>query len=126
VKSLSSNEGRPESLHFGQLLVARKIINRTQLETALEEQKRYPYLRIGEILLGMGMISFAQLRENLEDQYKDIRIGQLLSRLGIVNMAQLEEALQIQEHSGERIGQILVRLGYCTEVQLYRTLSLQR
>ncbi|HEY9764813.1 MAG TPA: hypothetical protein V6C82_00525, partial [Chroococcales cyanobacterium] len=74
AKSFQTETGevKPESLHFGQLLVARKIISRPQLEIALEEQKHSPYLRIGEVLLGLGLISFPQLRENLEDQYKDV------------------------------------------------------
>lgn len=113
----------PEALHFGSLLLARKIIKSEQLENALELQGSSPYLRIGEILLGLGYISFAQLRSTLEDQYHDVRLGTLLLRQGLVSVDQLAAALSAQERTGARLGPVLISMGACTEGHIYQTLA---
>jgi hypothetical protein len=122
-----SGGARPpvESIHFGALLIARGIITPRQLEQALHVQAESPYLRIGEILLGLGMLSFSQLKATLEDQYHDVRLGQRLLEMRLVTMPYLEAALEVQEQTGERLGPILMALGALTENQLYQALSLQ-
>lgn len=114
---------RSESVHFGQLLLARRLISAQQLASALAEQERCPYLRIGEILLGMGFLSFPLLKSNLEDQYRDVLLGQRLLEDRLVHVDQLAEALRAQEVNGARLGAILVELGHCSERQIYRILS---
>lgn len=114
-----------ESVHFGALLIARGVITPRQLDHALKVQSESPYLRIGEILLGLGYLSFAQLKATLEDQYHDIRMGQLLLDMRLVTMPYLEAALEVQEQTGERLGPILLSLGALTENQLYQALSAQ-
>lgn len=114
-----------ESVHFGALLIARGIISPAQLEHALAVQAESPFLRIGEILLGLGYLSFSVLKGTLEDQYHDVRLGQLLLELRLVTMPYLEAALEVQERTGEKLGPILLALGALTESQLYQALALQ-
>ncbi len=113
------------ALHFGALLLARRVITGDQLDHALELQAASPYLRIGEILLGLGYISFAQLKSTLEDQYHDVRLGELLLQLGIVTPPQIEAALELQERSGLRLGPALIELEACSEAHIYRVLASQ-
>jgi hypothetical protein len=114
-----------ESVHFGALLIARGIITPRQLEHALEFQAESPFLRIGEILLGLGYLSFTHLKNTLEDQYHDVQLGQLLLEMRLVTMPYLEAALEVQERTGEKLGPILLALGALTEKQLYQALSLK-
>ncbi len=121
------NGKRPavESVHFGALLIARGIITPQQLDHALEFQAKSPFLRIGEILLGLGYLSFTHLKNTLEDQYNDVKLGQLLLDMRLITMPYLEAALEVQERTGEKLGPILLALGALTEKQLYQALSLQ-
>jgi hypothetical protein len=114
-----------ESVHFGALLIARGIITPQQLDHALEVQAKSPFLRIGEILLGLGYLSFTHLKNTLEDQYNDVKLGQLLLDMRLITMPYLEAALEVQERTGEKLGPILLALGALTEKQLYQALSLQ-
>ncbi len=114
-----------ESVHFGALLIARGIITPQQLDHALEIQRESPFLRIGEILLGLGFLSFPMLKSTLEDQYRDVKLGQLLLEMRLVTMPYIEAALNLQERTGQRLGPILLALGALTETQLYQALSLQ-
>ena len=114
-----------ESVHFGALLIARGVITPRQLDHALKVQAESPFLRIGEILMGLEYLSFAQLRATLEDQYHDIQLGQQLLQMRLVTMPYLEAALEVQERTGDRLGPILLALGALTENQLYQALSLK-
>lgn len=113
------------AVHFGALLVARRIVGADQVEHALSIQAASPYLRIGEILLGLGYLSFAQLKSTLEDQYHDVRLGELLLKLGIAHPAQLEAALELQERTGLRLGPALIEIEACSEAQIYKVLASQ-
>ena len=122
------NPGRKlpvEAIHFGSLLLARRVINAEQLDHALALQAESPYLRLGEILLGLGYISFSQLRSTLEDQYHDVKLGQYLLRLGIISLEHIEKALEAQEKTGDRLGPVLIAIGACSEAQMYRVLASQ-
>lgn len=46
------------------------------------------------------------------------KLGEILVDLGYIDYAQLDEALQVQQRDGGMLGQILVRLGYIDADQL--------
>jgi type IV pilus assembly protein PilB len=52
-----------------------------------------------------------------------VKIGQLLVGDGLITETQLEEALRLQKREGGRIGSILIKLGYLTEEKLVGFLS---
>lgn len=52
-------------------------------------------------------------------------IGDLLVGLGHITQAQLDEALAVQRADRRRLGEILVEQGHCTYRQVYEALSLQ-
>src|SRR5262249_8175326 len=62
---------------------------------ALDKQASMPMVRIGEALLGLGLINDAQLKEALEQQKQDrgVPLGELLVRMGLVSKQDLQTAL---------------------------------
>lgn len=60
-----------------------------------------------------------------ETQVSTIKIGQLLLGAGLLTGADLAEALEIATESGQLIGRVLVMSGFVSEEQLKAGLSLQ-
>lgn len=54
------------------------------------------------------------------------RLGQMLLGAGLLTPSQLEEALADQARTGERLGQILIKRGFITKQALGETLGVQR
>ncbi len=54
-----------------------------------------------------------------------VPLGQVLLGLGLVSEAQLAEAMEIQSRTGERIGHILLEMGAATEADLARGMAEQ-
>ncbi|MBI6546695.1 MAG: hypothetical protein HY692_07870 [Cyanobacteria bacterium NC_groundwater_1444_Ag_S-0.65um_54_12] len=118
--------GEVYSERLGQVLLSQGIVTYEQLEHALREQAKKPYLRIGEILFTLGYLTFTQLEEQLEQQYRDMRLGQLLVRKGLLDSEQLEHAMVKHEETGLLLGHLVVKLGFCTLEQVSRVLEEQR
>jgi type IV pilus assembly protein PilB len=53
------------------------------------------------------------------------RIGELLLGSGLITEAQLQEALDVQQRSPELLGKILINLGFCTETDVLKMLAQQ-
>ena len=94
-------------------------ISAESLERALTIQREQPYLRIGEVLLGLHAITLRDLSEALYNQYSETLLGQILVESGHVSIQQLEEALALQGTTvNALIGEILLGRGHVTEAQL--------
>ena len=102
------------------------FISQDQLEAALAIQRQKPFLRVGEILYGLQFITFAQIEQVLEEQYRDMRLGQLLVRRGLLQHDQLDEAIREHEATGLLLGHLVIRLGFCTIEQVTKVLEEQR
>jgi hypothetical protein len=55
-----------------------------------------------------------------------LRLGNLLVAIGIITQAQLHDAIARQRESGRRLGNVLVESGYAKSDEILRGLSLQR
>ncbi|WP_210760724.1 GspE/PulE family protein [Azohydromonas sediminis] len=77
------------------VLLAKKVASADELIAAIDHQARMPVMRIGEALLGLGLITEEQLDEALAQQKLDrsVPLGQLLVRNGIVSRQDLQTAL---------------------------------
>ena len=53
------------------------------------------------------------------------RLGEILVGEGIITQDQVQEALKIQEKTGEMLGEALVKAGYTTETEIAKTLCAQ-
>ncbi len=122
----SDGQASPARERLGQVLLSSGAISQAQLDHALAVQRQKPYLRVGEILYGLQYITFAQIEQVLEQQYRDMRLGQLLVRRGFLTAEQLEQAIDEHEATGLLLGHLVIRLGFCTLEQVSKVLEEQR
>lgn len=112
---------------FGEYLISQGMIQRADLESALEAQKKLTsHLKIGELLVKRGALDSKDLLAALKDYRLGIRLGELLIHEGEIGFIQLLEALDHQNASGCQLGEALVALNHCTEAQISEVLELQR
>ncbi len=110
---------------LGELLVARGLITPVQLRHALEIQREYPRLRIGEILVKLRYLEPQVLRLVLEERQDAMRMGEILLFEGVISQEQLDEALEFQGKQGARIGEALLFLGFASVEQIEHALKIQ-
>ncbi|MBX9770717.1 MAG: hypothetical protein K2X29_05070, partial [Candidatus Obscuribacterales bacterium] len=115
-----------ENRIIGELLVARGMVTPDEVTAALYIQAEKPHLRIGEILLSMGLITIEQLDKILREHLSHQFIGSLLLSNDFISQEQLSKAMSVQEKTRRRLGEILIELGYVTEFQLTQLLNKQR
>jgi hypothetical protein len=134
---------------LGELLVDEQLLTPTELEIALEEQRRTGRL-LGQIVVDHGFVSAFSLARVLSAQHGvELHavsepepqpvdptqvappaqltwqpLGKLLLEKGLVTDGQLEEALQEQRRD-RRLGEILVERGVLTGTELARALGEQ-
>lgn len=111
---------------FGYYLVATGRIPEPLVQKARTFQAQQPFMRIGEILVGMQAIGFSDLLECLRDYRAQCKLGQLLVMEGVITKPQLENALKKQGAAGGLLGEILIEQGYCTAEQVQEALAVQK
>ena len=133
---LKSNLSRVPVL--GELLVRAGWVSQAKLDEALARQASRN-LRLGEILVEMGVLDHDDLKAVLEFQ-QDIRLnrhakfaallgnrlGTLLLRSAFITQKQLDRAMREHETKGGLLGEILVRQGALAPETLQGALSFQR
>lgn len=117
------DEQRKES-RLGQLLLFSKIINKEQLEEALNEHN-VTNLKLGEILVKKGFCTNFQIENALKFQKKDNRLGTVLLRGGYITEEQLDIAVSEQDKKGTLLGETLINLAFITDKQLSQALLKQ-
>lgn len=100
-----------ESLDFspekiGNILMRQNILDKEQLEQALLQQKLYPDLKLGEILVHSNALSLSQLKFYLKNQ--NVKLGQLLIEKKIIKQNNLQELLALQSIANNRLGKIII------------------
>jgi hypothetical protein len=58
-----------EEVQFGEFLVERTGLSRTQLFTALTEQDRHPGVRIGEVIAALGYLPYREVDRLLTEYH---------------------------------------------------------
>src|SRR5438132_1710714 len=131
---------------LGRLVVDAGLINESQLEVALAEQRR-DGARLGDILLAKGWISRLSLASVVARQHGlELHataeaesqadgsgskpeawkpLGQLLVEKGLIDRIQLRQAIAEQRDTGHRLGEILVSRYWLTPIVLMRVLDEQ-
>jgi hypothetical protein len=132
---------------LGALLADEGLLTETELELALDEQRRTGRL-LGQIVVDRGYVSAFSLARVLSAQHGvDLRaaqepepepapqliaaptawrpLGRMLVEDGLVTQTQLAEALLEQEESNRRLGEILIERGALSGEALARALSEQ-
>lgn len=113
-------------LRIGELLVQEGLITTEQLDQALLVQKNQKaYKPLGMVCIELKFLSRADLNRILKKYQKNIRLGELLINLGLITPEQLKEALEQQKSEGGKLGDILIKKGIITETSLINTLTIQ-
>lgn len=109
---------------LGQYLIRAGKLLPSQLDRAIEIQTELPFLRMGEILLGMRAIAFRDLTDALYRQFSEMMLGHILVRRQFVTAERLRDALESQSKGDHRrLGEILVGMGETTAEQIQEALS---
>lgn len=103
---------------LGEILCEADLISRVQIEQALQYQDKYPFIRIGEILVAQGWIEpktvdfFAEEWQQLVAQAYRKPIGHYLQEAGLLTAEQIKSILEEQKRTGYKFGSIAVLRGY--------------
>lgn len=118
--------------HIARTLEAREIISRGQLDYALRVRSKLSEPKpLLHVLKELKYITDREIRETLRKDRISMRLGDLLLELGVTSVAALNTAVSIQqeevEQGGEkrRIGEILITHHLIDQKKLISTLSLQ-
>jgi hypothetical protein len=130
---------------LGALLADEGLLTETELELALDEQRRTGRL-LGQIVVDRGYVSGFSLARVLSAQHGvDLQqppetepapqlaavpttwrpLGRLLVEQGRITQTQLAQALITQEETGRRLGEILIERGAITAADLAQALGEQ-
>jgi type IV pilus assembly protein PilB len=83
------------------------------------------YMLLGEILVAQKVITRSQLLSVLDRHRRRSRLGELLVKSKAITSNQLETALAEQRRWKQTLGEVVVRLKYVTEEQMRRALCQQ-
>lgn len=111
---------------FGPDLVRKGIIREEQLEEAETVRAELPYLRLGEVLLGLDYVKLSDYVKLLREHIEGLRLGDYLVLRRIVTPEQLQEGLDRHRESGKMLGHCLITLGHTTLPILQQALAEQR
>ncbi|HEY9856256.1 MAG TPA: hypothetical protein V6D05_10990 [Stenomitos sp.] len=109
---------------LGQYLRRTRKLDQATLDQALGIQAELPFLRLGEILLGLRVITFRDLTEALYSQFSEALFGHVIVRRKIATPEHVQQALERQVLEPQRrLGEILVEMGFATQVQVDEALA---
>ena len=109
---------------LGEWLIRKKQLTQSQLDEALEEQKKNHEF-LGSILVRKQFIKITDLLKALSDTNRPMLLGELLIAKGLLTQSQLDEALAEQKKTRELLGTILIRKKFVKEDDFLTSLSKQ-
>src|SRR5262245_45344028 len=83
------------------------------------------YMLLGQILIAQKVITRSQLLSVLDRHRRRSKLGELLVKSGAITPGQLETALTEQRRWKQTLGEVVVRLKFVTEEQMRRALCQQ-
>lgn len=120
IPATEPNAEKLHGLRIGEVLVARGVITRPQLDSALEEQREQGG-RIGPIIASLGYASLPDI-ERYSPRRHSSKLGQRLLENNLISREQLQTSLEYQIENGGLLGNILVTLGYVTKDDVHNNL----
>ena len=103
-------------LRLGEILILNGWITWDQLEKALEVRKQ-THEKISDILVYKGLVT--------APQGQLLHLGEIMVQKNMITWEQLAEGLKVQRQTGNILGEILFQKGYVTLQELYQALALQ-
>ena len=111
---------------FGKFLLVHQMVSQADIERALKLQGTFPFLKIGEVLVQMGVLKFENLVKALKEYRSQCRLGEILIFDGKMVQWQLDHALQHQKDTGLILGKCIIDLGYCSLDEVMDALAVQK
>jgi cellulose synthase/poly-beta-1,6-N-acetylglucosamine synthase-like glycosyltransferase len=112
-------------LRLGDLLVKKGRLAEKDLQKALDYQRKHGGL-LGNILVDFGWAKESHVEEAVQSIPHKGRIGEMLVGRGIITEEQLAKALAFQKKSGGAIAEIMMSLGMVDARTLYGLLASQQ
>lgn len=115
------------SSQIAELLVEEGRIDRDQLAYARRVHEKLQGNRpLLSVLRELGYVDDVQVRETLQRRRLDLRLGDLLVEMGLLTESELQSALALQtSRPGAKLGHVLVDNAYLNEDTLLETLAMQ-
>jgi hypothetical protein len=139
---------------LGELLVRFNALKLSQLTELIEEQRKNPDVKLGELAVNKGLITKEELMKFLDTQNKEgkvvnefifheeignmsndekwerlsqhERLGEILVKKNILKLSQLSEAMDEQSsHPGKYLGDVLIEKGLISKNELVEALEWQ-
>ena len=113
------------NLRIGELLVGKGLVTMDQVNQALNQKSKHPYKTLGQLLREMGLVQQEDLDNILDLHRKRPKLGEILIGLKIVDEAKLNHALAISRKEKTRLGETLIMLRYIEEQHLAHCIASQ-
>jgi type II secretory ATPase GspE/PulE/Tfp pilus assembly ATPase PilB-like protein len=109
----------------GELLIEQKLISLEHLQEALELQKVFPDLPIGQLLCKLGFIKESDLSFVLDQKNKRRKLTDVLLKGVLINQQKLSHAREVSKQSNIPLERALLKLRYVDEEQLAQAVASQ-
>jgi len=116
---------KPEEVaksRIGEMLLGAGLITQQQLDQALIQQKDSGG-RLGDVILSHGWVKAVEFYSVLSDHFRRGRIGDLLLEKELISQDQMAELLELQKQWGTRFGDIVLSKGWVSSFQMGQVLS---
>ena len=125
MAKVSTKTKYKQEIGLGELLVKEKVLPEDKIQYAKKVQAKLEQDQpLGEVLVGLSLITRSELKKILQIHKASIPLGELMVEQGVLKREDLEAALEVQKKNpGKRIGQVLVEMGFITERELLKALS---
>jgi type II secretory ATPase GspE/PulE/Tfp pilus assembly ATPase PilB-like protein len=122
------NSQSAAAVQIGELLTSEGLLSNDQLAQSIETQKeRYPSLPLGRVCVNLGFVSENDLANVLVKHRQHLKLGELLVHLGLIEVDQLDEVLEYQKkfQPKKKLGALLIEKGMINDATLIRALYKQ-
>jgi type II secretory ATPase GspE/PulE/Tfp pilus assembly ATPase PilB-like protein len=109
----------------GELLIEQNLISTEHLQEALELQKVFPDLQIGQLLCKLGFVKESDLSFVLDQKNKRRKLADILLQGETVTQQKLSHAREVSKQSNISLEKALLKLRYVDEEQLAQALASQ-
>jgi type IV pilus assembly protein PilB len=113
-----------KKLGLGEILVLEKIINSEELDDLLQAQQR-EHKPLGQVCVERGLLSSYGLKHVLKKYHRRMRLGEVLLTMGLITPQQLDQALEQIGRTKKRLGECLIDMRLLSEEDLTMALSEQ-
>ncbi|MBI3621419.1 MAG: Flp pilus assembly complex ATPase component TadA [Nitrospirae bacterium] len=115
---------KEKKLGLGEILVLEKVIEPEELDQLLDTQQR-DHKPLGQICVERGLLSPHGLKHVLKKYHRRMRLGEVLLTMGLIGPQQLDQALEELGRSKRRLGEFLIERGILSEDDITMALSEQ-